>query len=396
MQFHEEPKKKGRGLTILSASLVVILLGCMVAMVLFPGNGGEGEAAGAPGASASPSPSNGAVENTPAIATPSSGGASIDLRSNPFVEIARDASPSVVGVSNKIRWFVDQSGSLGDVEQGSGSGVIISKDGYIVTNQHVISGAEIVTVVMVDGEEIEAKVVGEDKTSDLAVLKIEKEGLVPAKIGNSASVQVGEFAIAIGSPLGNQLFGSVTLGIISATGRILDLSDDNRVELLQTDAAINPGNSGGALYNVRGELIGINTIKFAYAGSGISAEGLGFAIPIDNALPIVNELIQNGKVVRPVLGIGLVMVDEYTAKQANVPIGVLVRKVYEGSPAAKAGLREMDIITHIDGTKIEIYADLTSKLNSHQFGDEVQLTIYRDGKTLDVTAVLAAYEIPPQ
>ncbi len=333
MHYYENPapRRKRRVLAIALTCAILLLLGLMIALVLLSGER-ERQA---------PAP-------VPTAAVPDTARYAADLSSNPFVVIARDAGPSVVGVSNRVSVEIDDEGTKRDFEQGAGSGVILSEDGLIITNQHVIEDAESVGVILSDGEECEAEILGSDAASDIAVLKIDKTGLIPAKVGSSKQTQVGEFVIVIGSPLSRELMGSVTFGMISATDRMIDVTDASRIELLQTDAAINPGNSGGGLYNIYGELIGINSIKYITSRSGVTVEGVGFAIPIDNVMPIVSELIAKGKIARPVLGIGLSMIDAYTARNAGVPVGVLIRKVYEGSPAEAVGLEEMDIITHID------------------------------------------------
>ena len=233
--------------------------------------------------------------------------------------IYEKVSPSVVGIVTKVPVM----GIFGQsMAQGSGSGVIMSSDGYIMTNNHVIEDADKITVILPDEREFEAKIVGNDSRTDLAVIKISAEGLPAAVIGNSDSVRTGELAVAIGNPLGQELAGSVTAGVISAVNRNITVRG-KKMNLIQTDAAINPGNSGGALVNCFGEVIGINTVKMA----STTVEGIGFAIPMNDALPIVNSLVDNGRVVgRVYIGV--------TGEDA--PYGVIVKSVSENSPAAKA------------------------------------------------------------
>lgn len=286
-------------------------------------------------------------------------------------EINDKVSPCVVGIQSK--------GSLGgflgeDADIGSGSGVIISRDGYIVTNNHVIENASKLVVLLSDGSEYTASVVGADSQTDLAVLKITAENLPTAVLGNSNAVKVGELAVAIGNPMGQELAGSVTVGVISAVNRNLNVQGRN-FNLLQTDAAINPGNSGGALVNCYGEVIGINTVKV----SSTSVEGIGFAIPIDDAKPIVDELINNGQVTgRPLIGI----------TGSDAPYGVVVETVDPDSAADNAGIKKGDLIIKFDGEVVTSVNKINELKSKHKAGDSVKVTIYRDGELNDVTLVL--------
>ena len=252
----------------------------------------------------------------------------------------------------------------------TGSGIVMSSDGYIITNAHVIYDTESdyqmgkatsVSVVMGENhdQEYEAEIVGYDVQTDLAVLKIDAEGLTPAEFGNSDDLNVGELVVAIGNPLGFELYGTTTCGIVSAVNREVQL-EDRTMTLIQTDAAINSGNSGGMLLNAYGQVVGINSMKMGSSYGSASVEGLGFAIPISDAKEIINSLINNGYVTgRPQLGITGVTVSESDAQRFNLPQGVYVYGVAENSAAAKAGLQQGDIITAIDGVEVTTMEELS-------------------------------------
>ncbi|MDD6312167.1 MAG: trypsin-like peptidase domain-containing protein [Firmicutes bacterium] len=269
--------------------------------------------------------------------------------------------------------------------EGAGSGVIISPDGYIVTNNHVVTGGNSITVFLQDGTDYPARVVGSDETGDLAVLKIDAKGLTAAKIGNSSTLRVGDVAIAVGNPLG-ELQGTVTKGIISALDR--ELTIDNRtMTLLQTDAAINPGNSGGGLFDSNGTLIGIVCAK---SSSG-NAEGLGFVIPIDIAKPIFDDLIDYGYVTgRPTLGLTTVDIsNNISAWQNGVDwIGVYVSEVTEDGPADAAGIKRVDYIHMVDGKVISSTSELEAAVSAKSVGDRVELEIWRGSSRMTVTVTL--------
>jgi 2-alkenal reductase len=270
----------------------------------------------------------------------------------------------------------------------SGSGVIISQDGYIVTNHHVVEGQRSLAVVFADGSRRDATLVGSDPLNDLAVLKV--DGPVPgvAQLGDSSSLQPGETAIAIGSPLGN-FRNSVTVGVISALNR--SLGGDAPEGLIQTDAAINRGNSGGPLLNGNGDIIGINTLVVRGGGLGIDqAQGLGFAVPSTTVKLVVEQIIQNGKVIYPFLGVMFGMIDAEVAIDRNLPVqnGALLSEVQPDGPAGKAGLLAGDIITGVDGTTFDGTLSLRQKLLERKPGDTVKLQVLRDGNTLNVDVVL--------
>lgn len=298
-------------------------------------------------------------------------------------QIASVVSPSVVAItteqmSGSQTWFGGYY-----VQSGAGSGVIISQDGYILTCAHVVSGATSIKVQLDSGDTYDATIVGSDSTSDIAVIKIEATGLTPAIIGDSDALAVGETVVAVGNPLGT-LSNSVTDGIISALNREVTV-EDNDMTLMQTSASISPGNSGGGLFNANGELIGIVNAKSSYS----EAEGIGFAIPINSAMSIAQELIQNGSVARPALGVKIYDVkDAATAQQLGVSnTGVYVVELTAGGGAEAAGVQVGDRIIAVDDTAVSSTNDIKSYLKDKNVGDTVNLQVERDGKvqTLAVT-----------
>ncbi|MEG2037197.1 MAG: trypsin-like peptidase domain-containing protein, partial [Ruthenibacterium sp.] len=271
------------------------------------------------------------------------------------------------------------------VTDGAGSGVIISADGYIATNNHVVSGAQQIKVTLSDKKEYIAKLVGTDPKTDIAVLKIDGSNLPAATIGDSAALTVGDFALAVGNPLGT-LGGTVTDGIISALDREITVGSQT-MTLLQTNAAVSPGNSGGGLFNSKGELIGIVNAK----SSGDNAEGLGFAIPVNTAIKVARELMDNGYVTgRPALGINVLAInDAQTAAQYNVTRpGVYVMTVNKGSAAEKAGLQAGDLIMSANGEAVTVSANITKVLDACAVGDTVEMQIIREDKVLTISVKL--------
>jgi len=325
------------------------------------------------------------------VATATAGREGMPLLTTP--EIVDKVGPAVVGVINTANttnrgFFYDIFGG-GEAEQSSGSGVIISSDGYIVTNNHVIENAHEITVILNTGDEYKATLIGADSKTDLAVLKIEAEGLVFAQMGKSSELRVGDTAIAIGNPLGQEFAGTTTQGIISGLNRSITI-DDKQLTLIQTDAAINPGNSGGALVDAYGQLIGINTAKI----SSQTLEGLGFAIPIDVAKPIISDLIDNGYVTgRPIIGIGGRTVTEEDAEAYDLKVGIYVISMTPNSPAYMAGIKIGDIIVECNSKAVKTIDELNTIKNQHKPGDELKLKIYRQGKYKDITVVLGE-ELP--
>lgn len=281
-----------------------------------------------------------------------------------------------------------------------GSGVIYTTangKGYIVTNNHVISGAAKVKVILASGKTIAAKVVGKDSTSDLAVLSIDSKYVTQtASFGDSSSLQSGQTVIAIGSPEGSEYASTVTQGIISSPSRTITYNS-NQMTVIQTDAAINSGNSGGALVNSDGQVIGINSMKLSSSSSGDSVEGMGFAIPSNEVVTIVNQLVKKGKITRPQLGIKVVAIAElnsYYKKQLGISTslkkGLYVASVTSGSAAASAGIKKGDVITAAEGKTVNDVATLHSILYSHNVGDKVKITVNRNGKTMTFTVTLQA------
>ena len=304
-------------------------------------------------------------------------------------QVADLVSPSVVVITTEQVVYSQWSWyGQNQVESGAGSGVIISSDGYILTCAHVVDGASTITVTIGD-KDYTATLVGEDTTSDIAVIKIDADGLPPATVGNSDSLKVGQSVMAVGNPLG-ELGGTVTGGMISALNRSVTIqgsSSVNTMSLIQMDASVSPGNSGGGLFNMNGELIGIVNAK----SSSSDAEGLGFAIPINDAIKVAQELLENGYVTgRPYLGITYLAVeDAQTAAQLGVnAYGVYVVEVVKGGPAEKAGLQAGDRIVSVDGTEIASKDDLGTLMQKHAAGDTLSITIAREGQMQTVNVTL--------
>ena len=323
---------------------------------------------------------------------------SLENYSDTSVYAANKILPSIVGI--KIDYTVNSTSIFGrtgsTTATASGSGIIISEDGYILTNNHVVSSsssdsnsyyqiseATKVTVTLFNDEtEYEAKIVGQDEQTDLAVIKIEKTGLTKAEFADSDDVKVGEFAMAVGNPV--NMTSTVTTGIVSAVNRKITDSDGKTYTCIQTDAAINSGNSGGALVNAQGKVIGINTLKL----SGTGIEGIGFAIPINSTTDITSQLIQYSKVKRPFIGISGIDLDETTAKKYNLVVGIYVKSVEDFSSAEKGGLKSGDVIIEADGKSIKSMDELNEIKSSHQIGDTMKLKINRDGSEKEITLTL--------
>ena len=271
----------------------------------------------------------------------------------------------------------------------SGTGIIMSEDGYVITNHHVIESAQAVSVLTSDNQEYAASVVGSDETSDLAVLKVEAEGLQAAEFGDSSVLQVGDSVAAIGDPLGTALRGTMTDGIISAINRDLTVND-RTMSLIQTNAALNNGNSGGPLINCYGQVIGINTMKMSnFYSLSTTVEGIGFAIPIDTAKPIIDELIEKGYVSgRPAIGIDGETLPATYRIYYRLPQGIYVTRVYRNSDAAAKGVSEGDIITAINETNVTSMEQLNRVKNQFTAGQTITLTIYRGGVSSDVEIIL--------
>lgn len=302
---------------------------------------------------------------------------------NPFKDFDRNFGFGFEMDPNFKNFFEDKLVPI----KGAGSGFIIDNKGHVLTNAHVAKGADKIKVTLKDGKTYDAKIVGIDSNIDLAVLKLEGSPNVPfMELGDSSRLRPGEWVIAIGNPYG--FSNTVTAGIISATGRALD--DLGKKNLIQTDAPINPGNSGGPLINIDGKVIGVNVAIAA------GAQGIGFAIPINAAKDVLNELITKGKVVRPWLGIYMKNVDRQIANYMNLPIpeGVIITQVVKGSPAEKAGLKQYDVIREVNGNKIISADEISTSVKNLKPKDEITMTIYRDGKIQKITTRLG--EMPAQ
>ncbi|MBR4890941.1 MAG: trypsin-like peptidase domain-containing protein [Clostridia bacterium] len=304
-----------------------------------------------------------------------------DIMSIP--DIYDRVSPAVVSIistSQSTNSYLQGSSSTS-----SGSGVIVSSDGYIVTNNHVIDGASIITVKTTANQSLDAQVVGKDERTDLAVLKVNCDQPLPfAELGDSTALRVGDLAVAIGNPLQEALESTLTVGYISAINRTMVI-DGRQMTMLQTDAAINPGNSGGALINIYGQVIGINTAK----STGYDVEGLGFAIPINEAIPIIESIIEHGYVTgRPLVGITGIDVTERIAKANNLPIGVYVNDVVSGGSADKGGIKPGDVITKFDGKEITTIDEINDIRDTHKVGDDIKVELSRNGKKVTVTITL--------
>lgn len=324
-----------------------------------------------------------------------------DWRSG-FVEVAKKVKPSVVAIQSErtvtvgpgygedffkgtpFEDFFKQHGGppVKRKQMGEGSGVIVDRNGYILTNYHVVAGAEKINVHLFDGRELKGTVRGTDPRTDLAVVHVDRTDLPVAALGDSDKIQVGEWAIAVGSPFG--LEETVTVGVISAKGRS-GLGTGNYEEFLQTDASINPGNSGGPLVNIYGEVIGINAMIIQ------PGQGIGFAIPINLARTIMLELIKTGKVIRPWIGIGLQDITPDLMRFFNLKEkeGALISQVYSGSPAEKAGVKAGDVVVEVDGVKIKNSQDVVREVLKKKVGQKVNLMILREGKRVEVSVVTA-------
>ena len=264
----------------------------------------------------------------------------------------------------------------------SGSGFILTGDGYVLTNYHVIESSSSISVTLYDGKSYDAVLIGYDESSDIAVLKIDAEGLTPVVLGDSDNLNVGDSVVAIGNPLGELTF-SLTSGAVSALNREITLSNSVTMNLIQTDCAINSGNSGGALFNLYGEVIGITNAKYSGSGSGASIDNIGFAIPINHVRGIVESIIENGYVAKPYIGVIVSDVSEETMGY-GLPAGAAVKAVSEDSPAEKAGLQVNDIITAVNGKEISGRTGLSEAVSAASVGDTLTLTVYRQGNTISV------------
>ena len=377
-------KKKFNGKRVARSAVALVLAAAMGFAGGFVGAkfGGSGKVVIQQVAPSSTANSSDSADSS--ITAASSSGSSLTTE-----QVADLVSPSVVVITTEQVVYSQWSWyGQNQVESGAGSGVIISSDGYILTCAHVVDGASTITVTIGD-KDYTATLVGEDTTSDIAVIKIDADGLTPATVGNSDSLKVGQSVMAVGNPLG-ELGGTVTGGMISALNRSVTIqgsSSVNTMSLIQMDASVSPGNSGGGLFNMNGELVGIVNAK----SSSSDAEGLGFAIPINDAIKVAQELLENGYVTgRPYLGITyLAVTDAQTAAQLGVnAYGVYVVEVVKGGPAEKAGLQAGDRIVSVDGTEIASKDDLGTLMQKHAAGDTLSITIAREGQMQTVNVTL--------
>ena len=319
---------------------------------------------------------------------------SLNKYSDTAVYAASKVLPSIVGITVEYTVTSNFMQSISQLASAEGSGIIISSDGYILTNNHIINSSDsssyyevseatkVYVYLYNDETPYEAEIIGTDEKTDLAVIKINKDNLTAAELGDSSSVKIGEFAMAIGNPLGME--SSVTSGIISAIDRTVDGDDGNTYTLLQTDAAINSGNSGGALVNSEGKVIGINTLKL----SGTGIEGMGFAIPINDTIDIYTQLIEKGKVLRPYIGVAGIDLDERTANYYNLPVGIYVKQIQSNSPATSSDIKTGDVITAIDGKEVKNMSELNKIKEEKNIGDKITLDIYRSGESKKVEITL--------
>ncbi len=364
------PRRKRRG-----AFIALVAAGCLAA-------GGIGGAAGAalmiPQSSQTTGTGTSELQRSTQTVSSTENAMSV-------AEISEKVGPSVVAITTTAQSAVPGGmfGSREEETSGAGSGIIVRADGYIVTNQHVVSGATSIKVTLQDAKEYDATVVGTDSQTDIAILKINASGLTPATLGDSEKLVTGETAVAIGNPLG-ELANTVTVGVISALDREITI-DGQTMSLLQTDAAINPGNSGGALINAYGEVIGINTAKT----SAVGVEGLGFAIPINDVKSVIDEIIAQGYVSGRTM-IGISTQDISGQALGNGTAGVYVVSVEPGSAAEKAGIQAGDVIVAFDGQNVTTTAEINALKQKHSAGDKIAVTVVRDGQTVNLTVTLAA------
>lgn len=321
-------------------------------------------------------------------------------------DIVDEIMPSVVGVSSTFEikrkysswgWGFQQPETITQEAVGTGTGIVMTEDGYIITNAHVVydsspeyqaGEAKAVSVLFSDKKEYDAKIIAYDIETDIAVLKIDETGFTPATFGDSDDLRVGELVIAVGNPLGFELFGSVTSGIVSALNREISINEKN-MTLIQTDASINQGNSGGPLLNSCGQVIGINSAKISSNYGDVTVEGLGFAIPINDARVIIDDLINNGYVTgRPQIGITAVDIDEMYSSYLGLPMGIYVRSVADGSAAELAGIRAGDVIIGVNDEAVTSMDELNNIKNQFKAGDTITLKINRNGEDLDIPIVL--------
>ncbi|MCR3920975.1 MAG: trypsin-like peptidase domain-containing protein [Firmicutes bacterium] len=378
--FYQQPRRSGLVGFLFTALFGAIVGGVLVAFIVLRFV--------IPGLAPVPSDTNSIPGNMPDI--PYTERDLPEYQNTAIVRSAERVVPAVVGITNKGMVYDMWHGRSLLQERATGSGVIIEANGFIVTNNHVIEGAAEIWVTLGDGEEYQAELVGADPTTDLAVIKVNKEGLPAAQFGNSDDIVVGEAAIAIGNPLGLDFSQTVTVGYISAKKRAITINEYT-FNFIQTDAAINDGNSGGALVNLNGEVVGINTAKIKISG----VEGMGFAIPANTVKSISQELITSGRIKRPWLGVySGGDVDETLAEQLQLPVnyGVLVQEVLADSPASLAGITRGDVIIKMAGKQIKTFNELRNVIYEQKMDTPVEIVVVRDGKEVSTTVTLT--ELP--
>ncbi len=390
-EIQRTPKKKFKGRGFLN-TVGAGIIGSVLTLTVLPQTGYYQNLA-------QPSIEQSAGDKSQAATSGNSGitPTTVSTGSGDVANIVEDASESIVGIVNYQK--KSSMGASQEAPAGTGSGVLFKKEGdsaYIITNNHVIEGASKIEVSLYDGEKTDGELIGADPLTDLAVVKIDgKYADNPLEVGDSSALRAGEQVIAIGNPLGLDLSRTVTQGIVSAVDRTIPVQTsegESELNVIQTDAAINPGNSGGALVNSKGELIGINSAKISNSG----VEGLGFAIPSKDFMPIVSEIIETGKVERPYIGIGMTNLAEVPRHYLpnlpeSVEAGVIVANIDPTSAAAEAGIKEGDAITEMNGESVANVADLRRQLYGDlKVGDKIDLTLYRDGKKMTISLTLTS------
>jgi serine protease Do len=366
-----------RKIPLLTIGLIILVIGAL----------GLLSACGSPSATITPTTPPASSPPTPS-STPSPAPAPTPAGTLAIPQVVATAEPSVVAINVEVTTYDIFNQPV--KEEGAGSGWIISSDGYIVTNNHVVENADNVTITLSDGRIFKAGSIKTDALTDLAVVKINATNLPALKVGDSSLLRVGDGVVAIGNALGQGI--SATAGIVSAVNVSLAASNgETLLGLIQTDAAINPGNSGGPLVNMQGEVIGIDSIKVAEVG----VEGMGYAISINQASPIINALIQKGYITRPWIGIGITAVNDFVAAMYNLSVnkGVLITSVVQGSPADKSGLQQGDVITAVNGQEIADTGGLLNIISASQAGQTVEITYQRGSSQAKVSVTLA--ESPP-
>jgi serine protease Do len=401
------PHRSGRRLVALSV-IVVILAGCSAAANNNPRRGSTGASSGvtsttvATTATPASAVTSSNTANTQTVTTEAAPApASSDDFQSAIRNVAQKVRPSVVQITNQQVQF-DQFNQPYNVPAGVGSGVIYDNQGHIMTNNHVVAGAEKLLVSLPDGRSFPATLIGADPQTDLAVVQISGDNLPVATLGDSTQLQVGDWVVAIGNALALPGGPTVTAGVVSALGRTVQEPGEGGgagpflFDVVQTSAPINPGNSGGPLMNLASQVVGINTLVAGQAEPGVPAQGIGFAISIATAKPIADQLVATGHVVHPFVGINYVPLTPVIAQQigTNAKEGIVVANVVPGSPAAAAGLKRGDVITAVEGTPIADASALGRWLSTHKPGDKATLTVIRDGKEQQIDVTLG--EIPTQ